>query len=182
MRMIICFLGLLLLMGSFGIAQQQQHDSDACRFTVQGEPSHATVAGPEDILPLVYVVEQPDSPIEIVSVDLQGMWLSVSGEQHTERNCGQYKVRNRSDRIIERFDVELLVGGTGGAGGYGAVSSSALSPGQTVEIKGCGGGGHGGAPGNHVRLLVSVHSVDFGGCSYRPSLRIPRSLGVHPVW
>jgi len=42
-------------------------------FTVQGEPSHATVVGPEDILPIVYVVEQPDSPIEIVSVDLQGM-------------------------------------------------------------------------------------------------------------
>ncbi len=72
--MIICFLGLVLQTGSFGAAQQQQqHDSDACRFT--GEPSHATVAGPADISPLVYVVEQPDSPIEIVSVGLQGMWL-----------------------------------------------------------------------------------------------------------
>lgn len=33
-----------------------------------------------------------------------------------------------------------------------------------------------------VRLLVSVRSVDFGDCLYRASLRIPRSLGVHPVW
>ncbi len=60
--------------------------------------SHATVAGPESILPLVYVVEQSDSPIEIVSVDLQGMWLSVSGEQHTERNGGEIESPNRSDR------------------------------------------------------------------------------------
>jgi hypothetical protein len=182
MRTTISFLSLLFLTGSLGIAQQQQQDGDACRFTVQGEPNHTSVAGPEDILPLVYVVEQPDSPIEIDSVDLQGMWLSVSGDQHTERNCEKYRVRNRSDRIIERFDVELLVGGTGGAGGAGTVSSSALAPGQTVEIMGCGGSGHGGAPGNHVRVLVSVHSVDFEGCNYRPSLRIPRSLGVHPVW
>jgi hypothetical protein len=176
------FLGLLLLMGSLGIGQQQQHDNDACKFSVQGNPVHATVTGPEDIVPLVSVIEQPDSPVEIVSVDLEGMWLSVSGEQHTERACAQYKVHNRSDQSIQRVEIELRVGGTGGAGGYGAVSSSALAPGQTVEIKGCGGGGHGGAPGNHVRLLVSVHSVDFEGCSYRPSLRIPRSLGVTPPW
>src|SRR6266436_5724406 len=66
--------GLLLLMGSFGLAQQQQHDDDACKFSVQGDPVHATVTGPEDILPLVYVIEQPDSPVEVVSVDLEGMW------------------------------------------------------------------------------------------------------------
>jgi hypothetical protein len=84
-------------MGSFGIAQQQQRDSDACGFTVQGESRHATVAGPDDIVPLVYVVEQPDSPIEIVSVDLQGMWLSVSNEQHTEQDCAKYRALNRSD-------------------------------------------------------------------------------------
>jgi hypothetical protein len=182
MRIIGSFLGSLLLMASFGIAQQQQHDSNACGFTVQDEPIQPTVTGPDDIVPLVYVVEQPDSPVEIVSVDLQGMWLSVSNEQHTEQNCAKYKVRNRSDRAIQRFDIELLVQGVGGGGGYGVQSSSPLAPGQTVEFKSCGGGGHGGAPGNHVRLLVSVRSVDFGDCLYRVSLRIPRSLGVHPVW
>jgi hypothetical protein len=182
MRAIVSFLGSLLVMGSFGIAQQQQRDSDACGFTVQGESRHATVAGPDDIVPLVYVVEQPDSPIEIVAVDLQGMWLSVSNEQHTEQDCAKYQVLNRSDRVIQQFDVELMVSGIGGGGGSGAHSSSPLVPRQTVEIKACGGGGHGGAPGNHVRLLVSVRSADFGDCLYRASLRIPRSLGVHPVW
>jgi hypothetical protein len=182
MRTIIGFLGPLLVMGSFGIAQRQQHDSDACGLTVQGESQYATVAGPDDIVPLVYVVEQPDSPIEIVSVDLQGMWLSVSNEQHTEQDCAKYRVHNRSDRVIQQFRVELMVSGISGGGGSGAHSSSPLAPGQTVEIKACGGGGHGGAPGNHVRLLVSVRSGDFGDCLYRASLRIPRSLGVYPVW
>jgi hypothetical protein len=46
MRAIVSCVGLLLLMGSFGIAQQQQYDGDACGFTVQGEPKHATIVGP----------------------------------------------------------------------------------------------------------------------------------------
>jgi len=182
MRTTVSFLGLLLLMGSFGITQQQQHDNNACKFSVQGDPVHATVTGPEDIMPLVYVVEQPDSPVEIVSVDLEGMWLSVSGEQHSERDCAKYTVHNRSDRVIQRFETMLRVGGTGGAGEAGAISASPLAPGQTTEIKACNGGGNGGAPGNHVRVLIYVYSVDFGDCFYRPSVRIPRSLGVTPVW
>ena len=182
MRTLIGFVGPLLVMGSFGIAQPQQHDRDACGFTVQGESRRATVAGPDDIVPLVYVVEQPDSPIEIVSVDLQGMWLSVSNDQHTEQHCAKYRIHNRSDRVIQQFDLELMVSGISGGVGSGAHSSSPLTPDQTVEIKACGGGGHGGAPGNHARLLVSVRSVDFGNCLYRASLRIPRSLGMHPVW
>jgi hypothetical protein len=181
MRTIFSFWGLLLLMGGLGIAQQQQHDDDTCKFRVQGDLVHPTVTGPEDILPLVYVVEQPDSPLEIVSVDLEGMWLSVSGEQHTERDCAQYKVHNRSDRNIQRFELMLNLSTAGGGGGSGAQSSSPLASGQTVEIKACGVRGSGGAPGNHVRLLVFVRSVDFGDCLYRPSLRIPRSLGVTPI-
>jgi hypothetical protein len=182
MRTTIGFLGLLILTGCLGMAQQQPDNSDACKFNVRGDPVHATVTGPEDLVKLVHIVDQPDSPIEIVSVDVEGMWLSVSGEQHAERDCAQYRVRNRSDRAIEHFVVELMVGGTGGAAGAGANSSPLLAPGETVEIRACGGGGHGGAPGNHVRVLVSVRSVDFGGCFYRPSLRIPRHLGVTPIW
>jgi hypothetical protein len=179
MRTIVSLLGLLLLTGGFGVAQQQQHDSEACTFAVHGDPVHATVEGPEGIVPLVYVVEQPDSPVEIVSVDLEGMRLSVSHEQYTEHNCARYKARNRSDRVVQRFEIDLKANG---GGGFGTSSSSPLAPGQTVEIKACNGGGRGGAPGNRVRLLVAVGSVVFEDCFYRPSLRIPRSLGVHPIW
>jgi hypothetical protein len=182
MKITLTFLGLLLLMVTFGVARQQQHSTESCGFGVQGEPTHPTVTGPDDIVPLVYVVEQPDSPIEVVSVDLTGMWLSVANDQHAEQYCATYKVRNRSDRPVQAFNVEFSVNALNGGAGFTTHPSSAVAPGQLVEIKSCGGGGRGGAPGNHVRLLVSVQSVDFGDCFYRPSVRIPRSLGVHPLW
>jgi hypothetical protein len=182
LRMIASFLCFLLLTGSFGIAQQQQHLSDACGFIVQGDPIQPTVAGPEDILPLVYVVKQPDSPVEIVSVDLRGMWLSVSNQQASEQDCANYRVRNRSDRAIQGFAIRLQVSGVGGGWDSTTNTSSLLAPGQTVDIKACGGDGRGGAPGKHVGLFIAVRSVDFADCYYQASLRIPRSLDVHPVW
>jgi hypothetical protein len=182
MKIILSLVGFLFLINIFGTTQQQQRDSQACGFTVQGEPTHATVTGPDDIVPLVYVIEQPDSPIEILSVNLQGMWLSVSDEHLTARHCAKYKVRNRSDQIVQRFDIELLVQSVAGGGGSGTRSSSPLAPGQTIEIGSCNGGGSGGARENRVKVLVSVHFADFGDCFYRPSQRIPRNLGVKPEW
>jgi hypothetical protein len=182
MKIVLTFLGILLLMVTFGVARRQQYASESCGFVLQGKPGHPTLTGPDDILPLVYVVEQPDSPIEVVSVDLTGTWLSVVNEQHTERGCAIYSVRNRSDRPVQAFNVELSVSTFHGGGGFGTNPSAPLPPGQTVDIKSCGSGGHGGAPGNKVRLIVSVQSVDFGDCFYRPSVRIPSSLGVRPVW
>jgi len=182
MKILLTFLGILLLLVTFGVVRRQLFASESCGFVLQGEPGHPTLAGPDGILPIVYVVEQPDSPIEIVSVDLTGTWLSVVNEQHTERECAVYKVRNRSDRLAQAFNVELWVSTLRGRGGFRTDSSSPLAPGQTVEIKSCGSGGNGGAPGNKVRLIVSVQSVDFGNCFYRPSVRIPSNLGVRPVW
>jgi hypothetical protein len=181
MKITLTFLGLFLLLVTLGSARQQ-HPDEECTFRVQGEPTRPTVTGPGDLVPLVYVVEQPDSPIEIVSVDLEGMWLSVSHEQHTERNCTKYKVRNRSDRPIQAFGIELRVSNMHGAGGgHGTQSSSPLGVGETVEIQSCGGG-HGDAPENYVRLLVYVGSVNFGDCFCRPSIRVPRSLKVRSIW
>jgi hypothetical protein len=183
MKITLTFLGLFLLVVTLGFARQQ-HPDEECTFSVQGEPTRPTVTGPDDLVPLVYVVNQPDSPIEVVSVDLEGMWLSVSHEQHTERGCAKYKVRNRSDRPIQAFGIEMRVSNMlGAAAGYrGAQSSSPLGPGQTVEFQSCGGGGQGGAPENYVRLLVYVGSVNFGDCFCRPSIRIPRSLNVRSIW
>ena len=182
MRLLALSVGLLVLFVGFGIPRQQADQSDSCGFVVEGSSSRPTVTGPDDIVPLVYVVDQPDSPIEIVSVDLSGMWLSVANEQHTELDCASFRVRNRSNRPIRSFEVLLQVEGVQGGGAFGTRTSSPLDPGEAIEIKPCGGGGQGGAPGNMVRLLVSVQSVEFGECFYRPSMRIPKSLGVHPVW
>ncbi len=184
MKTRLMFLVFLLLVVSFGLglARQTQQGSNSCGFAVQGEPTPPTVTGPDDIVPLVYVVEQPDSPIEVVSVDLTGMWLSVANEQTTVKDCAKYQIRNRSDRTVQKSEIMLMLSTAGGAGsGSGALTSSSLAPGQSVEVKSCNSGGHGSAKDNYVRLLVYVHSVDFGECFYRPSVRIPRSLGVQPA-
>ena len=179
--------GLLLLAACLGIGQQQQGQKGACGFNVQGETSQPTVAGPDNIAPLVHILEQPDSPIEVVSVDLQGTTLSVSDEeyttQYTMQNCAAYKVQNRSDRNIKTFDLDLLLSAGDGGSTHRAHNSSPLASGQTVEVKACSGMLTGTAPRKaKLSVLVFVQSVDFGDCFYRPSLRIPQSLGVIPNW
>lgn len=173
-------LAVIFLASTMNVAQEQQKpENDACKFTVSQDSTVPSITGPENLTPLVYVVQQPDSPIEVVSVDLQGMWLSVSGNRYTVHHCAKYQVRNLSNQAIRFVDVMLLVNGRGG---FGATSGEPISPGQTVELKACNGGGDGGAPENSVKLLVFVQSIGFADCMYRPSVRIPRSLGVEPVW
>jgi hypothetical protein len=182
MKITVSCCGLLLLMVGFAFAQQQKGDRGACGFIIQSEPTQPVIAGPDDIVPLVYVVGQPDSHIEIVSVDLQGMSLSFSEKEYstvyTIENCATYKVHNRSDRSVQAFDLELLAS-TGEGGSSNRVhSSSLLASGQSAEIKSCWGfltamvpkmPSSSGGPVNHLKLLVSVQSVDFGDCLYRPS-------------
>ncbi len=185
MKTRLTFLVLLLLVAGFrfGMARQPQQNSNSCGFAVQGEPAQPTVKGPDDIVPLVYVVEQPDSPIEVVSVDLTGTWLFVSREQHAEQDCAKYRIRNRSDRTVQKFEVMLMLSTIAGAGGgSGTISPSPLAPGQAVDVESCGVRGNGSAKDDYVRLLVYVDKVDFDDCHYKPSLRIPRSLKVRTVW
>jgi hypothetical protein len=184
MKTRLAFLVLLLVVGfGFGPARQPQQSGNSCGFVVQGEPAQPTVKGPDDIVPLVYVVEQPDSPINVVSVDLTGTWLSVSREQHTEQYCANYRIRNRSDRTVQKLEIMLMLSTIGGAGGgSGTVSPSPLAPEQAVDVESCGVRGNGSSKDDYIRLLVYVDNVDFEDCHYKPSLRIPRSLKVHTVW
>ena len=185
MKMKLMFLALLLLAVSLsvGLARKPQQNTTSCGFAVQSDSAEPTIKGPGEVVPLVHVVEQPDSPIEVVSVDLTGMWLSISGERTTEHFCAKYRVRNRSDQTVQKFEIMLMLSTIAGAGGgSGTLSSSPLLPGQAVDVEFCGSDGNGSAKDNYVRLLVYVEKVDFADCHYKPSLRIPRSLNVHTVW
>jgi hypothetical protein len=134
-------------------------------------------------VPLVYVVEQPDSPVQVLSVDLEGMWLSISNERHSEKFCAKYTVQNRSNRTVQKFAVMLHLSTAGGAtGATGTPRSSPLAPGQTVDISSCGATGSGSAKNNYVRLLVYVDAVDLGDCYYKPSIRVPRTLKIGTDW
>jgi len=123
------------------------------------------------------VIEQPDSPIEILAMDFKDTFVSVSNELFSEQLRCTAKVRNRSDQSIRGFDIAAYVTATAAFAGAGIIAPGgrqSLAPGQETEITACGGKGNGGAPGNRARIVVFVSAVAMDGCSYMPSKRYPR--------
>ena len=63
---------------------QQPDGSEACGFPLSGAVAKATIRGPDEIASLVHIVEQPDSPGEILAVDFKDSWVSVANERETK--------------------------------------------------------------------------------------------------
>jgi hypothetical protein len=183
--LVSCLTVLLLVSGNTPPAQAPQ-TADSCHFTVSGELAKPTISGPEDITALVHVVEQPDSPVEILAIDFKDSWVSIAHELVTEQLRCTMKIRNRSDQRVKALSLYVMVAsshsgvGTGLGGPPGSRGQGwSLAPGQEADITACGGAnGSGGAPGNHVRILVYVDGVDWDGCFYVPSKRLPYELGI----
>ena len=171
---------ILLLVFVAGSVAHQQSQPNACGFTIQASSTKPEVTGPPDLVPLVYVVDQPDSPIEIQSVNLDGSWLAVTGDRYSERTCVKYHVRNRSDGTVRHVTVYLGYYGSGG--GAGTSNSVPIPAGQAAELVGCGFGGTGDARTNPMRVLISVGPIAFDDCFFHPSARVPLSLGIKPSW
>jgi len=170
-------------------AGQQSADSGAalnasCKFTVSDvEPAKPVITGPDDVVKLVHVIEQPDSPVEILSADFSGTSVSISQGQKTHKDCWTIRIRNRSKRLIVDLSLITRVMDSSREGaGIVPRARQGLAPGQEVELRNCGSGGSGGARDNQVRLIVGVEWVRFDGCEYFPSRRIPSSLGMRPYW
>lgn len=178
MRLFLALVGVASLALTVPSKLHQPDRLESCHFTVSGETTKPVITGSDDITPLVYVVEQPDSPVEIVSVDLTGYVLSVDHARFTFRDCSTIKVRNRSDQPVNGLEVMDLISSHGfGVGpGFSSLHGPHIAPGQETEIKLCGGGGTGDAPGNHVRIFAFVEKVGINNCVYLPSKRIPYEL------
>ena len=182
MKALISCLSVLFLVSSNTPPVQAPQATASCRFTVSGELANSTISGPQDVTALVHVVEQPDSPVEILAIDFKDSWLSVANERETEQLRCTVKIRNRSDQQVKALSLSVIVASaTGGPGTGFELSpgpSRSLAPGQAADITACGGGGSGGASGNHIRILVYVGRVDWDGCFYVPSKRLPYELGI----
>jgi hypothetical protein len=179
MKALVSCLSVLLLVSGNNPPVQAPQTADACHFTVSGELAKPTISGPEDITALVHVVEQPDSPVEVLAIDFKDSWLSVAHERVTEQLRCTMKIRNRSDQQVKALSLLVIVGpspssgqGTGFGGFPGPAEGKSLAPGQEADIIGCGGGGSGSAPENHIRIFVYVGRVDWDGCLYVPSKRL----------
>jgi hypothetical protein len=184
MKLSLCCAAISLIALSAATATQQPEDQDSCHFKVSESTTKPSITGPEDMVAMTYLIEQPDSPVEILAMDFKDSFLSVAHERVTEELRCTAKIRNRSDQSVRGVDISVLVASGGSAGGSGLVRRpgnwSGLAPGQEVEIRGCGSRGTGGTHDNLVHVLVFVSRVDTGDCSYLPSRRYPRALRVVP--
>jgi hypothetical protein len=186
MKSFFALVGLASLALGVPSTLQQPEPVDSCHFTVSRETTKPTITGPEDLTPLVYIVDQPDSPAEIVSMDLTGYVLSVAQERFTFKDCWTMKVRNRSDQPVNGLEVMVLVSSRGFGPGPGFSNGpsqvESLGAGQEAEIRSCNGGGTGDARGDQVRIFAFVERVRMNKCVYLPSKRIPYELaGPSPV-
>ena len=75
MKVLVSCLSVLLLVSGNTPQVQAPQTADSCHFTVSGELAKPTISGPEDITALVHVVEQPDSPVEILTIDFRESWV-----------------------------------------------------------------------------------------------------------
>ena len=182
MKTLVCCLSVLFLVSSNTPPVQAPQAADSCSFKVSGELAKPTISGPEDITALVHVVKQADSPVEVLAIDFKDSWLSVAHERETEQLRCTMKIRNRSDQRVKALSLAVIVASASGGPGTGFELSPgpgrSLAPGQVADISACGGGGSGGASGNHIRILVYVGRVDWNGCFYVPSKRLPHELGI----
>jgi hypothetical protein len=170
---------IVLLLALGAALSGQQKTVNGCDFNLSGDRVAPNITGPEEVVGITHVVDQPDSPIKIVAANFGNSFVSVSNEQFTQQLDCTLRMRNQSDRAVHGFstittvmagDVRPYVGS-----GFGVDSDlpqgRSLMPGAELEIKACGGRGDGGAPGNRVRLLVAIGSVSLDGCLYVPSRR-----------
>lgn len=182
MRRLVFLLAAVLAASGLAQAPQPRAEADACKFDVSESTTKAVITGPDEIVKIVQVAEQPDSPAEILSVDFAGTLLSVREDvipghaQYTWRPKCVVKVRNRSNRFVSRVGISFL-GSLMGAGGAGRLVS--LAPGGEAEFRACGFGGNGTVPIRPPRILLAVDWTEFETCDYHPSIRIPHGLGIH---
>ncbi|MFQ5777440.1 MAG: hypothetical protein ACE5IP_05485 [Terriglobia bacterium] len=120
MKTALSFLSLLLLASALLLAGDKPDDAETCEFTLSGEPTQPTITGPDDIVPRVRILAQPDSPIELLAVDFEGTFLWLRNDEFTWEPRCKIKIRNRSDQLVEDFSVSVHLHSSGGGVGGSA--------------------------------------------------------------
>ena len=109
MKDLVSWAGIFFVSLTVPTSMQQPRDADSCRFTISASEAKPTITGPEEVTALVHVVEQPDSPVEIVAADFKDSFVAVANERFTEQLRCTLKIHNRSDRWIRRVNIMVYV-------------------------------------------------------------------------
>jgi hypothetical protein len=144
-----------------------------CVFRILEAAPPPVITGPEEITSLVRFVAQPDSPVVVSRVDFSNADLTVGGESFAFNSDFTVELFNVSNRVLRNIDVRLHIRSRHGAAGGGPTLAGPLSPGQRELLRVSRQQAQGTAPMNEVRVMISVDSVEWADCLYRPSQLLP---------
>jgi hypothetical protein len=146
-----------------------------CGFTTRIAPPTLVITGPEEITSRVRLVTQPDSPVALSRVDFSEAILNVTDGSFTFEKGYAVEVINLSDRTVTDVRLRSFVRSRNGGAGGGPTVKGPLGPGQSGAHRVSQGRSQGTSPlpSDEVRVLLSVESVEFSDCVYRPSQVLP---------
>jgi hypothetical protein len=85
MKLFLSCGGILLLVLNAPAGTQPPDDRNACGFKVSESATKPSITGPDEVVAMTYVIEQPDSPVEILAIDFKDSFVSVTNERFTEK-------------------------------------------------------------------------------------------------
>jgi hypothetical protein len=143
-----------------------------CAFELVQRVGQAEVLGSPELVSRTRVLEQPDSPVAILRVDVSNLKLNLAGPAHDHDGEFRIQVQNVSNRVINSATVMLRYWIGRGGGGSGPAWRQPLAPRAVVWLS-AKSRGSGVRPGaeleRDLEFRLVVESVEFGGCVYKPA-------------
>jgi len=147
------------------------HAQVDCRFSRVAEaPQALSVEGATEVIQIVKLVEQPDSPVVVTAVDLRGVTLNASPSQYTMDGTIVVEVMNISDLPISRVEIGRAAGWRDGFSSARWSFATTLGPGSRDVFTLSGRSGGGTAQPGELTVLLGIDAAFFEKCRYQPSV------------
>lgn len=152
-----------------------QEPASGCTFEIAPAVQAPEVAGDNEAARRALVMNQPDSPLRIVRIDVSGVDLKTVAGSFTRSGRYVLDVQNASDQPIVEARVMVKVGFSSGSGvGSGMKLRRSLQPGEHARIEWTGGSGRGSIASDVEAFITAlVEEVETADCTYRPSQTWP---------
>lgn len=166
----------LLLVAALFVGTQSPHvptsNQKSCAFDLLQRVGQAEVIGSPELLTRTRVLDQPDSPLAILRVDVSDLKLNLGGPAQNHDGRFRIQVQNVSNRVVNAATIMLRYWSGRGGGGSGPDWKRPLAPGAVVWLSD-ESRGSGVRPGEDLQsdleLRFVVESVEFGACVYKPA-------------
>ena len=171
MKSLVAFVVFVMLAAAPGSAQEH------CGFNITSAPHpDVHVIGKRAVTARVHILDQPESPVEIVAADLNGLAMVVTddGYSYHSEEAAVIDIRNRSDQNIDYVFVRVVIGSCQAIGGNGVLGRPqrlSIPPGGTVRVGTLFGNGGGiNSDPNPTGVFIWVSRVVLNDCLYQPAV------------